>query len=291
MKYEDGNPYNTGCLILLKTRFWGASKTVTPEQLGDLPPDIVHAARTLLIDTNKLEVVRGIIGEAKRRVKENTIDFPIPGLDFINKDRIEHVDDFLKASKERAMDAIEDLNGELEGLKAHYKDKHPEFYNEADYPTEAQLLDNFVFEWSFRQLNPPDKGLGILSPALYKKEVEAFRMEMKEFQDSLVSIVAKEFYDRIDKLREQCLGNNINTATVKSIHNIIDRFDNIWSGHLMHDDLRSMITQVKEYVADTDGDMLRSGESLRMMVGNKMKDVAGQITRSRDKRLLRKIDM
>jgi len=59
----ENNLYKKGCLITITTRFWGATKRLSEEQLGDLPSEIVSATRDLLINTDKLASVRGILGE------------------------------------------------------------------------------------------------------------------------------------------------------------------------------------------------------------------------------------
>ena len=134
--------YSKGCLLIFNSRFWGATKRLDPEQLGDLPVEIIRASRDLLVDTNKLESVRGIIGEAKRFIKSNTIPFPIPNVDFINKNRITLVDNGLKSRKEWAKEAVEDLVDVLGQAKARYQEKFPDLYSESNYPTAGQLMDN-----------------------------------------------------------------------------------------------------------------------------------------------------
>ena len=285
------NAYTKGCLVIFKSRFWGATTKIDPEQLGDLPERIVKASRDLLTDDSKLTAVRGIIGEAKRFIKSNTMAFPIPGVDFINKNRISFVDDGLKRKKVYLDEAVEELIATLEFAKQRYKERYPNLYNEGDYPTPAQLLRNLVFEWKFRVISPPGKDLAILSPEMYEQEIASFKKEMKEFEDSLISIVAKEFYDRIDKLRDQCLGStDISAATVKSVHGVLEKFGKIWNGCVESDELTKMIKDVKMYMEGTETQMLKADDEFRRMVGKKMSEVTSLIKASKDPRLTRKLD-
>ena len=289
---DEKNIYEKGCLIIFNSRFWGATKRLDPEQLGDLPVEIIRASRDLLVDTNKLEAVRGIIGEAKRFIKSNTIPFPIPNVDFINKNRITLVDNGLKSRKEWAKEAVEDLVNVLGQAKARYQEKFPDLYSESNYPTAGQLMDNFVFKWSFRVINPPGKDLGILSPEVYEAEVKSFKNDMKEFEDGLISMVTKELYERIDKLRDQCIGTgSISASTVKSVHNMLERFDSVFDGCISNESLKKMIGDVHLYMNGTDARMLSADQDFATMVGKKMKDVVSLIVNSKDPRLTRRLDI
>lgn len=289
--------YSNGCVIILHTRFWGATKTLSKDQLGDLPEEIITASRKLLVDSGtangatKLEAVRGHLSEAKRFVKTNCMFFPIPHVDFINKNRIEHVDYGLRVRREQTLEALEELIDSLSRAKSAYKSKFPKLYSEANYPTADQLRENFIFKWMFRIISPPSEDSGILSPEIYKAEIVSFKKEMKDFQDSIISTVAKEFYDRIDKLREQCLGNDVSATTIKSINTVLDKFSSVYDGCINQNELRKMIEDVKSYMEGTEAIMLKQDDDFRFMVGDKMKEITGLIINSKDARLTRKIDV
>ena len=57
---ENGNIFARGCLVLTRFRFWGASKRLSKEQMGDLPDKIVTATRSLLRNRSYLETVNEI---------------------------------------------------------------------------------------------------------------------------------------------------------------------------------------------------------------------------------------
>lgn len=289
---SEKNIYQKGCLVTLTTRFWGATKKLDPGQMGELPTEIVRATRDLLLDNSKVVAVRGILNEARRFVKSNTMYFPIPGVDFINKNRISYVNDALNSRKEWALEAVDDLIRVYEFEKSKYKNKYPELYEDKNYPTSAQLEANFEFGWQFLTISPPGKDLGVLTPEMYDAEIAKFKKGIKEFEDSLISIVAKEFYDRIDKLRDQCIGTgDVSAATVKSVNNILDKFSNVYDGCVNHEGLVSMVEDIRLYMNGTETSMLKADGDFRKLVGDKMKEVTSLMVNSKDKRLTRRLDI
>lgn len=291
MSSDNGDIFSQGCLIISTFRFWGASKRLAPEQLGDLPKKIVDATRALLRDRSKLAAVNSIKDDAKRFIKSYCLYYPIQGIDFIPKDNIETVDKGLKYRRTLAEEAVEDLIDHLEALKADYRIEYPEYYNEANYPTPEQLMDNFLFSWSFRVFGPPEEGLSILTPEMYNSEVQKFQDEMQEMKDGLVSMVSSEFVTRIDKLREQCLTGNINTGTVESIDKTLLKFDNVWKSFITHDELQKAVSDIREYMKGTKADMLKVDDEFREAVGAKMNDIVSSIKNSPDERLTRKLSL
>lgn len=289
MNGSNDSIFNEGCLIASRFRFWGASKKLNPDQIGDLPPKIVHAVRSLLSNKSYLVTVNGVKDDAKRFIKANTLYYGVDGLDFIPKDKIEFVDDGLKWRKGLAEEAVENLIDHLEACKADYRAEYPEFYNEANYPTPAQLRDNFCFTWSFRTFGLPDEGLMLLSPEMYKAEVSKFQAEMQDMRDGLVSMVTKEFYGRIEKLRDQCLNGSISSSTVTSISSTLEKFDDLWSGYVAHEELQKAVADIREYMDGTDADMLKADDEFREAIGGAMSDIVNQIKNSPDERLTRKL--
>jgi len=287
---EENEVYKRGALVILTTRFWGASKKLTADQLGDLPKEIVAATRKLFVNTGRIEHVRSILGEAKRVIDTNAIDFPVPVFKFIRKERISPVDDDLNDIHRRASAGVTAICEEFEDLKSDYRRKFPEYYNPADYPTREQLQNNFKFEWRFITLNPPDSS-SIVDPIIYDREVRKVHDTMEEFQNNLISLVSSQFYSRIDKLRAQCVSGEINSGTVNSVHRVLDRFDKIWNGCFKHDKLEGLIADVKAYMSNTDGDMLRASDDLRGVFSEKLSEITSTIKLSADERIVRRLDL
>lgn len=288
---EESNIFSKGCNVIFKSRFWGASKKLQPEHLGDLPEKIIHATRDLLTDRTALDAVNWVRADAKRFIKGNSVYSPITNVDFIPKGRIRLVDDGLKYRKEKATRNVEVLIDQLSELESRYASEYPDLYSAGDYPTPAQLRSNFTFYWVFRAFVMPDKELQLLDPDMYEAEVKKMRTEVKEVSDGLVSIVAEQFYSRIDKLKEQCLFGNVSQQTVKSVHDVLEKFDNLWDGFVSHDTLRKSIQDIKDYMDGTNTGMLKADDDFRKIVGNKMSEICSTIKNSEDPRLTRKLNL
>jgi len=123
---EGDNVFANGCLIVSKFRFWGASRQLSEDQLGNLPSKIVKATRSLIRDKSKLQAVNGIKDEAKRFIKIYSLYYPIDGIDFIPKDNIEIVNKGLEYRKTLAGEGVEALINQLESLKADYRREYPD---------------------------------------------------------------------------------------------------------------------------------------------------------------------
>ena len=281
--------FNEGCHLIFQTRFWGASKALTPEQLGDLPLEIVTATRSLLKNRKEIDSINHVRAEAKAFIKRITLEYPVPMVDFIRKSDIEYADEKLRYFKTLTYESLEDLVNALERRKVEYSQEFPEFYDAANYPTSAQLRANLIFKWSFRVIAPPSDEYGILSPAMYKAEVTKFQNEIKSAQDGWVSLMASEFFTRLNKIQEQCLGGDVSAATIKSTHRLLEKFNDVYKDFISHKELTKMIDDVKLYLEGTDAGMLKADDTFREMVGNKMKDITNTIQNSRDKRLTRKL--
>jgi len=126
---------------------------------------------------------------------------------------------------------------------------------------------------------------------MYKTEVEKFQNEMQEMKDGLVSIVAKEFYQRIEKLKDQCLSGDISSATVTSIDNTLEKFDKVWKGYVAHDELQNAIKSIREFMKGTKADMLKVDDEFREAIGDGMSAIVDQLKNSSDPILTRKLDM
>jgi hypothetical protein len=285
--------FSNGVLIHLNVRCWGALSKLDDKHLGELPKNIVRAVYDLLKDKTYLTIVHNIRSEAVGFVGNNSLPFPIAGLHFIPKKLISHVNTRLQRYQNRFWVAIEEFLDNYSSLIADYAKEYPKLYEPQKYPSVVVLRTRFCFEWTFRHFNVPDVSIGVLPPEVYGEELRKFQSEMREMRDMAVSVVGKQFIEKIESLKDQCLDSsgNINTATVNAVHNFLDRFDRLWDGFVAHPQLKRMIGECKEYMAGTDADMLRADETFRGLIGKKMGEITDHLDSLADARLYRRLDI
>jgi hypothetical protein len=216
-------------------------------------------------------------GAAKRYIQNNSIYFPEKGFNFIPKSRIEAVDEQLQKFKGEYLGYGKELILKLKEKEAEFAKAHPKLYNPAKYPNESQLESTIKFDYVFRVFSTPNKELGIISPAIYKREMVKFKSDIEEMKSQTTQIVCKELINRIEALKNQCESGKINQATVNSIQTILQRFDNVWSNFIGEEDIKKMIEEVKLYMDGTDAEMLRWDENFRQMVANKAAQISNQL--------------
>lgn len=280
-KVETGNIFADGILVSLRTRLWGATGKIEDDgyELTDetLDKKQVYASMQLLNDTTLIDAMRQVRGQAKRFIEYNSIYFPEKGFNFIPKGRIEPVDEHLTKLQEEYLSYGEDLVKKLKDLEADFAKAHPKSYDSSKYPSEKSLRRQIVFQYVFRIFTVPDKELGVISPAIYKKELEKVKADIEEMKVQTVRTVCKELMGRIDVLKEQCETGKVNQATMNSIYSFMERFDQVWSGFVNEKDVKQMMDDMKLYLEGTDADMLRYDSDFRSMVANKAAKIAQQL--------------
>jgi len=278
---KTGNIFAEGILVSLRTQLWGATGKLEDDgfELTDetLDKKQVYASMSLLKDTSLIEAMRQCRAEAKRIIKVNSIYFPEKGFDFIPKGRIEFVDEQLQRCRGECLGYRKELVLKLKTLEADFAKAHPKSYDPAKYPSESQLEKMIKFEYVFRVFDAPDKELGVISPELYKREVEKVKADIAEMKAQTAKAVCKEMMNRIDVLREQCETGNLNQATINGINTFLERFETVMSGFVTGKDIQKMVEDVKMYIDGTDADMLRYDDNFRQMVANKAAKITNQL--------------
>lgn len=280
-KVTTGNIFSEGILVSLRTRLWGATGRLESNMFDirddTVDKDDIHASMTLLKDTSLISAMRQQREGAKRYIKANSIYFPDSNFDFIPKNRIEEVAETLEGYKIRFYEYGEELIETLKDLEASFREAHPKIYNSKKYPSRERLRNILEFEYVFRVFSAPDKELGILSPSLYKREMEKWKKDMDSMKEETAKAVCREIAKRIEALKEGCETGRISQSTINSINGVLAKFDQLWSGFIDEKDIKKMIDDVKLYIDGTDADMLRYDDNFRGMVAKKAANIASQL--------------
>jgi len=267
--------------VSLRSRLWGATGRLESSmyELNDdtIRKEDIYASMSLLKDTRLIDAMRQVRNQARNYIKSHSIYFPDASFDFIPKDKIEEVAEALDRFQQRFFEYGDDLIATLEDLKREFAEKHPALYNPSKYPSATALRRTFVFEYVFRVFSAPDKELGVISPSLYKKEMEKWKKDIESMKAETAKLVCKEIADRIEALKEGCETGKISQATINSFNGVLEKFDTLWVGFVEEKDVKAMINDVKLYLDGTDADMLRYDNNFRSMVANKAAKIAGQL--------------
>lgn len=267
------NIFSNGVLVSLKTRLWGATGKLESDQFEIIDETMdkkyIKTSMTLLKDTNLIDAMKQTRSAAQRFIKAHSIYFPEKSFSFIPKNLIEYVDENLSKYKFEFLEYGKNLVSKLKELELEFSEKHPKLYDPSKYPSVEKLESMIAFEYNFRIFSTPDKKLGIISPEIYKKEMDKFKNDIDQMKKQTINIVCKEIKERIDTLQAQCENAKVNNATLKTIENLLDKFDKIWNGFVDEEEIRKMIKDIKLYVKDTDADMYNWDSDFRQMVANK----------------------
>lgn len=282
-----------GVLCNLKIGRWDASAKLPKDKLGnDVPKEIIRAMQDLVEDRRLLKDIATIRRMAKGHLMRNSLPFPIDGVWFIPKDRIEYIDHQFKQYKEVNDERVETLIKNYSKLKASMKKKYPEYYRPKKYPSISQLRKKFYFNWQFFQIALPKGGkASVLSPELYKKEQQKFNDMIKQMEEMTVTIIAQKLFKRINLLSEQCSSGKVNAGTINSIDRFLKNWTQLWSGYVDAKRLRTIMAQLKAQMRTVSADHLKDSEDFRKTIGGKMDSLLTKLKNIPDIKLKRKLDI
>jgi hypothetical protein len=265
-------------------------KEVAPN-ISEDEEKVLHVYQDLLTDKGFLGDLEDIRGKSKRTLKRYSINHPIIGLDVVPKQAIERLDERFIMFQGQFFDTVEDLVNNKDVLQMAYAEQFPKLYRPDKYLTEDQLRKRFKYFWYFRQFAPPREEDGILSPKIYKRELEKFQEEMRSIRDTGIEVIGGQFLAKVDEIRKQCSGGTPHSSTLRAMNDFFDDFDEVWSGFIGHDLLKQKIEEAKEYMDGTDAEMLRTSDDFRSIVAEKMVEIMTTLNDAEDTRLYRDIDI
>ena len=205
--------------------------------------------------------------------------------------KIIDIDERLQRYQQEWDEVAEDLANQIVNLKEKFAAKYPALYDPSRYPTAEGLRRSIYFTWSFRQFTVPDREMSVLSPAIYKREMEKFKSDISEMKSMTLNVMANEFVQRIESLKKGCENGTVTPQTITAINGFLSRFDEVWDGFVEEKTIRKMIEDMKEYMDGTDADMIRYDDNFRQLVANKAAQVAEGLKNIDGVELKRAIDI
>lgn len=286
-RIDASNFYAKGVLVILEVRKWGATAKLTDEMsrqiLGE-DEDVIRATQDLLKkeDRDLLEAMQTLKGEAFRYLFKISVASPIPNFHFVLKEDIVTIDEYLRKIQEQYMGLAKEFCSKRDDFEKRFAAAKPKLYRPDKYPTKAAMLSRFIFQWTFKQVSPPSKDMGILSPELYKREEQNFKREIAEMKSAVTKTFKISILERLQALEKSCTNGKTSQATINSVNNLLEKYEKLFSGFIADVDLRKAASELNEYIEGTDAAMLRADEDFRSMIGEKAKEIAKTVQNIRE---------
>lgn len=282
-----------GVLCNLRIGRWDAAAKLPKDKLGSgIPKEIIRAMQDLIEDKRLLKDIATIRRIAKGHLMRNSLPFPIDGVWFIPKDRINHIDHSFKQYKQENDERVESFIENYSRLKASMKKKYPSYYRPKKYPSVTQLRKKFYFNWQFFHIALPKSGkASVLSPKLYQREQEKFNGMIKQMEEMTVTLIAQRLFKRINRLSNQCTNGKINAGTVNSVDRFLKNWNDLWSGYVDEKRLQTIMNQLKTQMKTVSADHLKDSEEFRVTIGTKMDSLIEKLKNLPNVKLKRKLDI
>jgi hypothetical protein len=279
-----------GVLCRLKCGRWDASVKMDKVKLKKaLPEDIIRARQDLLDDRTLLKDIATVRRTTKGLLERNSLPFPIEGLFWVNKNRIEYLDKEFKRLKDISDERVEKFIVEYNNLKEQFKKKYPGYWRPDKYPTEEKLREKFYFEWQFLQISAPDQS--VLSPELYKRETEKLKNMVKEIEEMTVNMVGNMLLKRINTLHKQFESGSVNAGTVNSFERFFGKWDSLWKDHVDQKNLRMVISRLRKEIKGVELEDLKENEKMQAQIGKSLEKAVENIKSIPNFQLKRKLDI
>jgi hypothetical protein len=137
----------------------------------------------------------------------------------------------------------------------------------------------------------PDKEASILDPKLYKREQEKFQQMVKQMEEMVLNLVAHRMFKRVERLAGQCDSGKINRGTLNSIDRFLEKWDDLWSGHVDDKKMKMVMARMKKQMKEVSADRLKSNEEFREKVGTEMDKVLKKLKPINDLYMKRRLDV
>lgn len=239
----------------------------------------VSGSRSII--DKKHEYVAPIVGlqaMAKHLVNSHTIDYPEKGLRLVKVNTVPWLHDQVSKIREQMEQAIDQLAGHWEEVKADAQERLGSLYNPEDYPSTP--LMSWGIAISFPAIEP-DRRLLQLHPELYEAERQRIAAKFDAAVADAENAMAEEFTGMLTHLVDR-LGNDddgkpktIRKSSLEKIQEFSARFKELSIGS--NEQLEALVGQVEDIVSGVEPNRLRktvgAREQLREALSSKLGDL------------------
>jgi len=223
---EHERVFEKACLIQLTTSTWSASKSVDPvllRQLGENSDWI--KGRKNLINPELLGQIKTSAHQARNKVKQYALPFPILSIQLVPKEYIQTIEDLLQHYRTQFWGRVDAFEQNYAEAREEAREMLGSLFNEMDYP--ADIRSKFRFGWQFLALQVPSQTT-ILSPEIYERERQRFENLMGETRDLCVNALRTEFSELLGSLVDKLSvnGSKPKKIVTNSMFNKLNEFFN-----------------------------------------------------------------
>jgi hypothetical protein len=269
--------FKDGVLVALHVNKWSAAKKLDPSDLGlspDQVPEFMKLGKKMLIPEEEKTKFTQIENNARNSLERDSFAFPVGGARFVPRHMILTVDHRLKAYQREFQEAVDSFllryNEIREDMLTRYEEHRDKL--EPYYPGPNSISRFFSFSWVVFEIGEMSLKAGETAEA-YEEFKRTLREQFNQFlQDAVI--------DLRFQVQETCLrvaervakGEIVNGNSLKSIHNVIDKFMNLnFVGDVRIEkqlnDLRASLQGVK-------AEELKENETLRKELGTAAAQIA-----------------
>lgn len=267
----DNQIFDRACLGKLSTSCWQGSKVLEPTYVSQLGDQDWIRARKFLVNPDKLNAIKAVVGRARSYLQKKALPFPIAGLTLIPKDAIFDIDATLGEFQFEFWQEVESFLDIYDFARAEAKRSLDNLFNEADYPID--IRSKFRFQWQFLTLSVPGKN-SVLNPALYEQEKQKFLALMDETRELAITALRAEFKGLIDHMVNRLTGDKdgkpkqFKGSMVEKMNDFLENFStrNIFQDN----ELSELVAHAKAVVSGINPEQLRNSEFLREHVATAM---------------------
>jgi disulfide oxidoreductase YuzD len=271
----DKNFFETGSLLWVNIRKFGGSAQLTDteaEKRFKEDRDVLRGVQDLLLpeDRDTLQALNTIKSEAHGYVDRRSMPHPLPCFNFIRSWQKEDIEAKLLRKQEEYAEFAQNFTDRWPEIEKAYAKAKPKLYRPEKYPSKAMVRSRFVFEWKW------------VDDLNYSNDDE-MKKDLKWMQNYATQALKKSLVERMEVLAASCTNGKVSQATLDSIDNqIFEKYEQVFAGLVSNVDIKTAISDIKEYLEGTDAEMLRSDDSFKEMIAIKAKEIAKTVSKVKE---------
>jgi hypothetical protein len=291
------NLFESGVLVGIHSGSYEGRRKLDPEQLKDLPQEIVRGVHDLFEAEfkNLIQDIKRFDTETRSMVKRKSIPFPFGGVYwgvyFVKSTQldavIELMDERILARGELISRAVDNYDAAIDAFASAY----PVFYEKAKgkYLSKREFAERFYFNYQLIKITAPDKN-SMLTAEQYKREREKFRQTIEEMKKEVVSTIYEALLEMTSRLKDQCTDGKPNQRTFNSLNRFLEQIDEVYSDFIDRDDIKDVIAKIRAEVLGVNAETLRNSEDLKKDLADKIKGIVNDFQALPDIPMKRAID-